>query len=57
LHRDSFSAKVPGLCPVLASGNTTPTRQSGSFAKMIHRIISLRLALLPDRYSAFAARD
>jgi hypothetical protein len=23
LHRDNFSAKVPGLCPVLASGNTT----------------------------------
>ena len=23
LHRDSFAAKVPGLCPVLASGNTT----------------------------------
>jgi hypothetical protein len=23
LHRDSFSAKVPGLCPVLASGNAT----------------------------------
>ncbi len=23
LHRDSFLAKVPGLCPVLASGNTT----------------------------------
>ena len=23
LHRDSFSAKVPGPCPVLASGNAT----------------------------------
>jgi hypothetical protein len=23
LHRDSFLAKVPGLCPVLLSGNTT----------------------------------
>ena len=23
LHRDNFSAKVPGPCPVLASGNTT----------------------------------
>jgi hypothetical protein len=23
LHRDSFLAKVPGPCPVLASGNTT----------------------------------
>jgi hypothetical protein len=23
LHRDSFLAKVPGFCPVLASGNTT----------------------------------
>jgi hypothetical protein len=23
LHRDSFLAKVPGLCPVLSSGNTT----------------------------------
>jgi hypothetical protein len=23
LHRDSFSAKVPGPCPVLSSGNTT----------------------------------
>jgi hypothetical protein len=23
LHRDNFSAKEPGLCPVLASGNTT----------------------------------
>jgi hypothetical protein len=23
LHRDSFPAKVPGLCPVLSSGNTT----------------------------------
>jgi hypothetical protein len=23
LHRDSFAAKVPGPCPVLASGNTT----------------------------------
>jgi hypothetical protein len=23
LHRDNLSAKVPGLCPVLASGNTT----------------------------------
>jgi hypothetical protein len=23
LHRDNFSAKVPGLCPVLSSGNTT----------------------------------
>jgi hypothetical protein len=23
LHRDSFPAKVPGTCPVLASGNTT----------------------------------
>ena len=23
LHRDSFLAKVPGLCPVLASGNAT----------------------------------
>jgi hypothetical protein len=49
LHRDSFLAKVPGPCTVLSSGNTTPARQSGSFAKMIHRIISLRLALLPGR--------
>ena len=23
LHRDNFAAKVPGLCPVPASGNTT----------------------------------
>ena len=23
LHRDNFSAKVPGPCPVLSSGNTT----------------------------------
>jgi hypothetical protein len=23
LHRDNFSAKVPGHCPVLSSGNTT----------------------------------
>ena len=23
LHRDSFLPKVPGLCPVLASGNAT----------------------------------
>ena len=23
LHRDNFLAKVPGLCPVLSSGNTT----------------------------------
>jgi hypothetical protein len=23
LHRDSFLAKVPGLCPVLSSGNAT----------------------------------
>ena len=23
LHRDNFPAKVPGPCPVLASGNTT----------------------------------
>jgi hypothetical protein len=31
LRRDSFSAKVPGPCPVLSSGNMPP-RQSGSFA-------------------------
>jgi hypothetical protein len=50
LHRDSFQAKEQGLCPDAASGNTTPAQQSGSFAKMIHRIISLRSALLPGRY-------
>jgi len=31
LHRDSYVAKISGLCPVLSSGNTPP-RHSGSFA-------------------------
>jgi hypothetical protein len=33
LHRDSFAAKVPGPCPVLASGNT-PLLQTGFSLKL-----------------------
>jgi hypothetical protein len=45
LHRDSFAAKVPGLCPVLASGNVPP-RQAGSIAKTAHWAVSIRSAPL-----------
>jgi hypothetical protein len=45
LHRDSFSAKEPGLCPVLSSGNVPP-RQAGSIAKTAHWAVSIRSAPL-----------
>jgi hypothetical protein len=40
LHCDNFPAKVPGPCPVLASGNV-PSRQAGSFAETAHRAVSI----------------
>ena len=44
LHRDSFSAKVPGLCPVLASDNTAylycRAVSGNAFKKMFHYITS-----------------
>ena len=42
LHRDSFLAKVPGPCPVLASGNTTSPycRAVSSQRKRLKRWIS-----------------
>ena len=54
LHRDpslrsGLLAKVPVFKPMLASGNTPLLRHAGSFAKMIHRIIFSRSALLPGR--------
>jgi len=41
-------AKVPGLVPGAASGNTPP-RLAGSFAKTAHRAIFKCSALLPGR--------
>jgi len=43
-RRDSFLAKVPGLFPVLASGNT-PSLHAGTFAKIACKAISLRSVL------------
>jgi hypothetical protein len=44
LHRDNLLAKVPGPCPVLASGNM-PSRQAGSLAETAHRAVSIRSAI------------
>jgi hypothetical protein len=57
LHRNSFSAKVSGLCPVLASGNTTSPycravrANSGVSEPYRYRASSLRHAagFLPSR--------
>ena len=39
LHRDSFAAKVPGLCPVLASGNTNALYCRAVSCKAAHNIL------------------
>jgi len=48
LHRDSFLAKVPGLCPVLSSGNTTsPYCRAVRLSKNLSSLlITLRLVIL-----------
>jgi hypothetical protein len=49
LHRDSFAAKVPGPCPVLASGNM-PSLQAGSSLKLPNgQFIHARPSILPGR--------
>jgi hypothetical protein len=42
LHRDNFSAKEPGLCPVLASGNTTSL-----YRRAVRRHSTLKYKQLP----------
>ncbi len=49
LHRDSFSAKVPGPCPVLSSGNTTSLYCRAVIGHDIHRDTELipKFATIP----------
>ena len=48
LHRDNFLAKVPGPCPVLASGNATSLycRAVRLSKNLLYLLISMRLVIL-----------
>jgi len=48
LHRDNFSAKVPGPCPVLSSGNT-PLQAGSSLSRHNMSGLNARPSLLPGR--------